>query len=301
MVLETTTLPLSYSPKADIIIIEIEPIVNSLRGSFMNYTHKLGVIGYGNMAEAIVGGILKSVLNSANEILVYDVSEARIAKAEILGLCIAKSIAEICSCCPYILLSVKPQVFGEIAEELSVSVRENVVISIMAGVSVEKLSKNLSGARICRCMPNTPALIGEGITAIDSSMLGEAEKKYVFDIFNSVGKAVEIGDELMNAVTAVSGSGPAYVYLFIKTMVDAAVRIGLSAGQAKELVIKTLIGASKMAENSAEPIDTLIDRVCSKGGTTIEGIKVLKEKGLPDIIGECVRAAYNRAEELSRL
>ena len=267
----------------------------------MNYSHRLGVIGYGNMAEAIVSGILKSGLNRADEILAYDISDVRFAKAKSAGLCTAKSIAEICTSCRYILLSVKPQVFSEIAAELSASVRENVVISIMAGVSVEKLLNNLPGARICRCMPNTPALIGEGITAVDASMLGEVEKKYVFDIFNSVGKAVEIGDGLMNAVTAGSGSGPAYVYLFIKTMIDAAVKIGLSAEQAKELVIHTLVGASKMVEKSSEPIDILIDRVCSKGGTTIEGIKVLKEKGLSDIVSECVRAAYNRAEELSKL
>lgn len=267
----------------------------------MNYSFQLGVVGYGNMAEAIVGGILKSGLNEGRDIMVYDVSESRLEKAESVGLTVSKNMAELCSSCRYILLSVKPQVFGEIAGEIGKSMEQNIVISIMAGVTVEKLSKYLPKARICRCMPNTPALIGCGITAVDASRLDEAERKYVFDIFNSVGKALEIGEELMNAVTAVSGSGPAYAYLFIKSMVEAGVKLGLSEEQSKELAVNTVIGASRMVEKSGEPINNLIDRVCSKGGTTIQGINVLKERGLPEIVDECVKAAYLRAEELSKL
>lgn len=267
----------------------------------MKFNYKLGVIGYGNMAGAICKGIISNGVCNISDILIFDINEQKIIKAKSQGFACSDSIKDIALQCGYILLSIKPQNAYNVFADLSPHIKEdNIIISIMAGFLKQNIGKGLNTNKICRCMPNTPAFVSKGITAIDSSNLNIEEKKFVFDIFNSIGDAIEIEEKFMNAVTAVSGSGPAYVYLFIKHYINAAKVLGLNQNQSERLVLSTLCGAAEMVKTSSQSIDNLIDNVCSKGGTTIEGVTVLNKNGFEQIIKDCVKAAYNRAEELSK-
>ncbi|MEG1520784.1 MAG: pyrroline-5-carboxylate reductase dimerization domain-containing protein, partial [Clostridia bacterium] len=152
---------------------------------------------------------------------------------------------------------------------------------------------------IARAMPNTPALIKCGMTGVDASRLEKNDAEFVLKLFNCVGDVIEIAEEQINDVIAISGSGPAYAYLFIKGMVEKALKFGFDDKTAKKLVLQTVIGSAKMFENSTENIDILIDRVCSRGGTTIEAVKVFQNDGLIELIDKAIQACYDRAVELS--
>lgn len=266
----------------------------------MNFNYKLGVIGYGNMASAICKGIISSGVCDISDIFIFDINMQKITEAKSQGFSCSDGVKDIALQCKYILLSIKPQNAGSVFAELSPQINDNIIISIMAGYLKQNISKGLNTNKICRCMPNTPALVSKGITAIDSSSLSVEEKNFVFDIFNSVGGAIEVEEKYMNAVTAVSGSGPAYVYLFIKHYINAAKSLGLNQNQSERLVLSTLCGAAEMVKQGGKSIDNLIENVCSKGGTTIEGVNVLNNNGFEQIIKDCVKAAFNRAEELSK-
>lgn len=267
----------------------------------MKFDFNLGVIGFGNMAVAITQGIINNNTCKKDKILIYDIDIVKIAEAKGKGFITAEKITDIPLKCKYILMSVKPQSSENVFNDINDNLSDNIIITIMAGISKQKIHSRLKNVKICRCMPNTPALIGKGMTAIDTSELSEKEKKFILQIFSSVGNILEIEEYYMNAVTAVSGSGPAYVYIFIKSFIEAACKIGLNKEQAKMLVLSTIAGANEMINKSSEDISVLIDRVCSKGGTTIEGVKVLEEKKFENAVIECVAAANKRAEELSKI
>ena len=266
----------------------------------MNYDFNLGVIGYGNMAKAIIEGGLKSNIFNQKDVLIYDVNIEKIKEAKLKGLSVTEDITQITKKCKYILLSVKPQSSNEVFSSISGHLNNNIFISIMAGVTVKTISDSLKNVKICRCMPNTPALIGKGMTAIDTSRLNEDNKDFILKIFNAVGNTIELEEKHMNAVTAVSGSGPAFVYMFINSFIKGAVSLDLTFEESKNLVLSTVLGAAEMVRQSETAIETLIENVSSKGGTTVEGLKVLKEKGLENTLIECVKSAYLRAEELSK-
>ena len=144
-------------------------------------------------------------------------------------------------------------------------------------------------------------MIGEGMAAIDADGLSEDEMTFVKALFQSVGRVLPVSDAEMDLVTAVSGSGPAYVYLFADAMIQAGIRLGLSEATAKELALQTIVGAGKLAQSSPEELSVLIDRVCSKGGTTIEAVKIFRERGLYELTDSAMEACYRRAKELSSL
>lgn len=263
----------------------------------MSFKYKLGFIGFGNMAKAIYDGIvLKGILKS-KDIAIFDIDAEKIENTKKKKICVLSSNNEIIGNCKYVIFAVKPQSAYEIIKDIKPC--ENIIISIMAGITKSKLAENLQNCKIVRCMPNTPALIGLGMTAIDCNDLENNERKFVLSIFSSIGKTVELEDKYMNAVTAVSGSGPAYVYTFIDALIESGISLGLDENTSKLLTLQTIVGAYKMVQNSKESIQNLIDAVCSKGGTTIEAVNVLSDSKFKDTVKKAVNAAYSRSVELS--
>ena len=264
----------------------------------MNFKYKLGFIGFGNMAKAIYDGIVLKGVVKNKDIAIFDTDAQKLETAKKHKICVMASNKEVIEKCKYVIFAVKPQVAYEIFKEITPC--NNVIISIMAGIAKAKLSKNLQNCKIVRCMPNTPALVGLGMTAIDCNDLENDERKFVLSIFSSIGNTVELDEKYMNAVTALSGSGPAYVYTFIDALIEAGVSHGLDEDTSKLLTLQTIVGAYKMVQNSKEPIQNLIDAVCSKGGTTIEAVKVLSDSNFKGTVKGAVAAAYNRSIELSK-
>ena len=173
-------------------------------------TYKLGILGYGNMASAIAGGILKKNVLRADQILVCDRDPQKTDAARAAGFCPARDHQQLADDCEFVLLSVKPQMFEEAVS--GIRFEQNVLISIMAGVRIDRI-ESLTGCRAARIMPNTPALVGKGVSAVDASHLTTSGRQFVLEIFGAVGEVLECPEDKMDGVTAVSGSGPAYVYL----------------------------------------------------------------------------------------
>ena len=261
----------------------------------MNYKYKLGFIGCGNMAKAIINGLLDSKLLKAEDIFI---STPNIS-TPYREISFTNANQEILSQCEYVVLAVKPQVFKAISAELT-NTNCKCVISIMAGVNTDTIAKACGCNQVIRIMPNTPCSIGEGVSAITSFNADAESEKFVESVFRTISKVVRVEEKYFDAVTSISGSGPAYVYYFIKAMIDGGVKGGLSFEQSKELTIATMIGASKMVANSSEELDLLIGKVCSKGGTTIQAIDTFKEKSVDKSIIEGIDKCRKRSEELSR-
>ncbi len=258
----------------------------------------LGLIGAGNMATAIVDGILKDSVISADKILISDTNDERLEYFSQKGVGVTTDNKTVASCCENLLFAVKPQHAEPIFEEIKEVISADTVISIMAGVTTARLRSCLGDRNYVRVMPNTPALIGEGMSAIAFS--GGRNNEFALDIFRSLGKVIEVDESLFDAVTSVSGSGPAYVYMFIKAMIEGGIDGGLSPESAKMLTLQTVVGAAKMIEASDKQIDELIESVCSKGGTTIRAVDSFKNDGLDEIIRRGMKKCKQRSEELGK-
>ncbi len=254
----------------------------------MNYKYKLGFIGCGNMAKAIINGLLDSNLLSSKDIFISTPS----ISAPYREVPFTNDNKEVTSVCEYVVLAVKPQIFKTISADLA-NIKCKCVISIMAGVNTDTIARVCNCNQVIRIMPNTPCSIGEGVSAITSLNADEDSK--------TISKVVRVEEKYFDAVTSISGSGPAYVYYFIKAMIDGGVKGGLSFDQSKELTIATMIGASKMVANSSEELDVLIQKVCSKGGTTIQAIDTFKENFVDRSIIEGIDKCRKRSEELSKV
>lgn len=263
----------------------------------MNYNYKLGVVGAGNMAKAIVSGIVSGKLIDADKIIAAD----PFADLGIDGVVTYKDNQKVLTECEYLLLAIKPQIFGEIAAELAAKCRAKHIISIMAGVTYDGIKRHFGSANVTRVMPNTPCKLKKGMTAIrrDDS-IPQDEREFVRSIFDSIGKTIYLDESLFHAVTAVSGSGPAYVYMFIEGMIESGVKLGMSYEDAKTCVLQTFEGSVGMVRNATQPIGELIDAVCSKGGTTIQAVDSFKNDGLYDIINTAMTKCRNRSEELGK-
>ena len=261
----------------------------------MKRKYKLGFIGCGNMAKAIINGLLESNYLTADEILVSSPSITQSYK----GIAYTNDNCEVMTSSDYVVLAVKPQIFKSISSQLD-AVQCKGVISIMAGVSISTISNLCNCKTVFRIMPNTPCAIGEGVSAITHINADKNDVDFVYGIFSTVSKVVEVEEKYFDAVTSVSGSGPAYVYYFIKSMIEGGMKGGLDFNQSKELAIATIIGASKMVENSNEDLDELIDKVCSKGGTTIQAIETFKRNHVNESIVEGIENCRKRSEELSK-
>lgn len=264
---------------------------------------KLSIIGAGNMGFAILSGIIKSGICRPKEISVADKSEPCRKRAENLGANVFESAAEAVSGAEYVILAVKPQGFGDISREVATSLKKEAVItSILAGKRIETYEAAFgSNSKIIRVMPNTPAMAGMGMSGLcRNANVSDDEFWFILSVFSSFGAAREVPEELMDTVTGISGSGPAYVYMFISGLIKAAVKNGMSEEDAKVFAVQTVLGSAKLAMESEDSPEQLKIKVCSPGGTTIEAVKVFEECGLEDIIVKAVDACINRSKELSR-
>ncbi|MBS1140821.1 MAG: pyrroline-5-carboxylate reductase [Proteobacteria bacterium] len=265
---------------------------------------KIVFLGGGNMANALIGGMVKQGF-AADEIEVIDLgAEARSKLSESYGVRCHAS-ADTAPRAPDILvLAVKPQQMKEAVAPFAGQLGQALVISIAAGLDMTALSRWLGGHRqIVRCMPNTPALIGAGITGLCALPEVSAEQRAAADrVLKAVGTTVWIEDEAkIDGVTAISGSGPAYVFLFIEALQQAAADLGLTPEQGRQLAIETVQGAAALAAQSTEPASVLRERVTSKGGTTAAALQVMAERGVKEgIVAGCL-AAEARGRELGKI
>jgi pyrroline-5-carboxylate reductase len=270
----------------------------------------IGFLGAGNMAEALIKGLVSSNIVTAGQILAGEKRKDRLVHvAEKYEIKVHNKNFEVAKGADIILLTVKPAdlagVLEEIAPELS---GDKLLISVAAGKTTDTISGHLhrgglkSAVPIIRVMPNTPALVGAGATAV---FAGPGVKKNQLQIaeaiFKAVGSVVQVTDEaLMDAITGLSGSGPAYVFLFMEALVDAGVRAGIPVKTARTLVRQTTLGSARLAMESGMDLAELKQMVTSPGGTTIEGLKKLEEGKLHQVVEKAVEAATKRAKELSR-
>lgn len=259
---------------------------------------KLGVIGGGFMANAIVKGAIETNYLKAEEILVSEPEEPRRSQFLAMGCNVCHDNVFVASRCEYLLLAIKPQVFPEIASELQ-SVELPVVISIMGGRTKSGICKASGAKKVARIMPNLPCSVGSGMAGVDISSLSEQEKEFVCGLFSSVGEVAIVEEELLNAVTGISGSGPAYVYLFYRSLVQAGMAQGMSEELAEKLSLQTIAGGVEMLKTSNKTPDELIAAVSSKGGTTIAALNSFEKDDFSGSVMRAVDAAVRRAEELS--
>nr|MBO4517759.1 pyrroline-5-carboxylate reductase [Clostridia bacterium] len=270
----------------------------------MEKKFKLGVIGGGFMSYAIVSGALNVGFLSPDEIIVSDINAASLKKFSDKGIAITMDNAEILNGAEFTLFAVKPQHFKDAVENIGDIACEK-FISIMAGVKIISIKNALrvKPIKVARCMPNTPCSVGNGAVGIDLTDFGKTDDaEFIKNLFSSFAKVVITEENKLNAITGISGSSPAYFYLFIKCLVEAGKKQGLSEEDAKNLAVNTMIGSGKMIfENSDKTLDELITAVCSKGGTTIEAIKVFNDFDLSGITEKAVSACVKCAEELEKL
>jgi pyrroline-5-carboxylate reductase len=263
---------------------------------------KLGVIGCGKMGTALVGGGIRSGAVAASDVIGVDpVAAARQHFTAATGADAAEQLASIAGC-DVILLCTKPHdasaVLREAADLLQ---RPSLVISIAAGVTLAALEQAAGEHRVIRAMPNTPALVGQGAAAYCSGARStRADAELAQQLLGSVGLAVEIPERLMDAVTGLSGSGPAYVYLMIEALADGGVRMGLPRADALKLAAQTVLGAATMVMETGKHPAVLKDMVTSPGGTTIAGLAELERHGLRAALIDAVTAATRRATELGK-
>ncbi len=261
--------------------------------------YKLGIIGVGKMGNAILEGIIRAKIYSQAEILLCFNNKETQMKYEAMGYNTTLENKYIFKDCEMILLAIKPQNFIDaVIGSKDYDFNKRCIISIMAGLKMEKIAKEFKNANIFRLMPNTPALIKEGVTTVCFNKENNYTDK-VLEIFNSIGKAYIITEDQMDQTLPLNGSMPAYLFLFAKAFIEIAVKNGVSYDTAKELCLESIISSAKLVLNSNDSIDTLINNVCSKGGTTVKGLNELYNNNFIKAVEECYIACMKRSIELS--
>ncbi len=262
---------------------------------------RLGFIGAGNMAQAIIGGVLKAGLIPKEEIIASDVmSETAEKVKEKFGIHTTTDNKDVAKA-DIIFLAIKPVFCEDAIKSIRDDVREDqVIVSIVAGKTLDWLTGAFGGKKkIVRTMPNTPALVGEGITAVcPNENVTEEELGSVCQILTSFGKKEVIPERLMDAVVAVSGSSPAYVFMMIEAMADAAVAEGMPRAQAYQFAAQSVLGSAKMVLETGKHPAELKDMVCSPAGTTIDAVKVLEEKGFRSALMEAMHSCAEKSRNL---
>ncbi len=263
---------------------------------------RVGFIGAGNMGSALIKGLIESKTLEPKNINAFDVIEEQTAGLEKeFGIHKCSSIKELSEKSDIIILAVKPQNMKEVLESLKPSLSGNqLIISIAAGISISFIQNTLGNSvPIVRVMPNTPALVLQSASALSRNPhVSDELMQKALELFSAVGFACEVEEKLMDAVTGLSGSGPAYVLLFLEALTDAGVLVGLPRNLARELVIQTAIGTLTMMKQKDMHPAQLKDMVTSPGGTTIHGLEVMEKNGFRGIIMEAIKAATIRSMEL---
>jgi pyrroline-5-carboxylate reductase len=267
--------------------------------------HKtIGFIGGGNMARSLIGGLLQDGYDPLKIRVCDPVPEQRQRLKQAFDIQISADAANMLPGCDCIVLAVKPQVLRSAIEPIrnQLAGLSPLVISIAAGIRVDSIRRWLgSDLAIVRCMPNTPALIQAGATGLyANAAVTESQRDFAESVLRAVGLTLWVSEESqIDAVTAVSGSGPAYIFLVIEAMQAAAESLGLNREQSRLLCLQTVFGAAKMALEDTEPVSRLREQVTSKGGTTEKALEVLQQGGLVDLFGKAILAARDRAEALA--
>lgn len=265
-------------------------------------SNRLAFIGAGRMAGAMVRGILKKGVCEARHVICTSAPDGTAEKlSEETGIRVSYEWKEILEDANWVILACKPQQLKELPEELAELSAGKRILSILAGTTLQRLTEVFPQAdNIVRCMPNTPGMIGEGITAFSSlSAMHDEDEANVRGMLGALGEVVSLPEEALDAVTGVSGSGPAYVFEFVAALRDGGVESGLDESTAYKLALKTVKGAAALLEAVPETPETHRDWVSSPGGTTLAGLGVMEEKAFRDIIKDTVKAATNRSKELS--
>ncbi|WP_343348572.1 pyrroline-5-carboxylate reductase [Terrisporobacter petrolearius] len=263
---------------------------------------KLGFIGAGNMAKAMMGGIIRNEIIPCEEIIASDAYAPSLAAArESLNIETTESNLKVIEEAEVVVLAVKPQYYAAVINEVKDHIRENqIIVTIAPGQTLERLN-SLFGrdVKIVRTMPNTPALVCEGITGVcHNALVTKEELDYVCNILSGFGEVEVVGENLMDVVVSVSGSSPAYVYMFIEALADGAVLDGMPRDKAYKFAAQAVMGSAKMVLDTGKHPGELKDMVCSPGGTTIEAVRVLEEKGFRSAIIECMKSCVNKAKGL---
>lgn len=263
---------------------------------------KVAFIGTGVMGEAMIAALLRQKTTSPGEVYAYDIDQARLTVIENkYKVNCTSDIAKAVSGCDTVVLSVKPQVLAKVMNNLKGVLKEGqLVLSIVAGASTETITKGLQHDRVIRVMPNTPAQIGQGMSVwTATSAVNQAQKDTAQKILSAMGKELYVSEEkYIDMATAISGSGPAYIFLIMEALTDAAVHIGLPRKMAEELVSQTVLGSAYMSRETGKHPAELKNMVTSPGGTTAEGLLCLEKGGVRAILAQAVIAAYDKAQRL---
>lgn len=266
------------------------------------YDKELGLIGVGNMGTALLKGVLSSNTIDKEKTIIYDTREEVIKKSiQEFDVKAVSSNTELVQQVKFIIIAVKPQDIDSVLEEIGPKLSEDqILISIAAGVTLDYIKKFISkNIGLIRVMPNTPALVGEGVSAIaHNKKITENDLKYVKKIFNSVGKVVELEEKHIDAVTGLSGSGPAYVFVMIEALADGGVKMGLPRNIALKLASQTVLGAAKMVMETGMHPGELKDMVASPGGTTITALHEIEKGKLRATLISAVEAATLKSKSL---
>jgi pyrroline-5-carboxylate reductase len=264
---------------------------------------KIAVIGAGNMGSALIRGLVENDPTKADAVTVYDVDRDRVQTlVKDLGVHQAKSLPEaVEETVDVVVLAVKPQVMDSVLDELADRITEDqLVISLAAGVPTRFILSRLGKpARVVRTMPNAAAMFGQSATALcKAGTANDEDLQVAVNIFSAIGVAVAVDEKMMNLVTGLSGSGPAYVFALMEGLTDAGVLLGLDRPTARKLTVQTVLGAATMAASMDTHLGGLKDMITSPGGTTIAGLHVLERAGLRGILMDTVVAATRRGDEL---
>lgn len=263
---------------------------------------KLGFIGLGNMAKSMIGGMLKEKVVSASDIMGSAASDSSKEYAmKNLGILIGEDNIQVARFADVLILAVKPQVLPQVVLQIKDAVApETVVLSIAAGVSLERLQELFGREmKLIRCMPNTPALVGKGCTGVCcNTLVTSKEMEQCLTLLQSFGLAEEVPEKLMDAVVGVSGSSPAYVFLFLEALADGAVQAGMPRAQAYRFAAQSVMGSAALMLETGKHPGELKDMVCSPGGTTIDAVQVLEDLGFRSSVMHAVEACVEKSRKL---
>ena len=264
---------------------------------------KIGFIGAGNMASAIITGIVQKKILPAQCLYVNDIDQNKLNTMEKeLNINKAPALTEAVKSAEIIFLCVKPNVMGSVLTEIKKDLDGKAVVSIAAGWSAAMIKEIIGqDKKVLRLMPNTPLMAGEGMTVFETpTNIKKDDYTLVQSIFGALGQTAEASEKLMDAVTAVSGSGPAYVYMFIDALADGGVLEGLPKELALKLAVQTVLGSAKMVLDTGKHPGVLKDAVCSPGGTTIEAVKVLEDNAFKGTMMQAVHSCAEKSKKLSK-
>ena len=265
---------------------------------------KIGIVGAGKIGSAIVRGMIKAGLVTKDQVMASDVSDAlRQSIAQELGIKVTPNNGALCDFADVVILAVKPQIVDPITKEIAKKLATSkLVISVAAGVPISRIEANLEkGARVVRVMPNIPCVVGAGAAGYAGGTHATAQDLEICgSILNSFGVGLPVEEKYLDAVTGLSGSGPAYVFLFMEALADGGVEVGLSREVALKLALQTVYGSARMALESSKHLAELKDEVTSPGGTTSAGLYALEQKGFRGAVIDAIVNATRRSQELGK-